>query len=87
MSVKFSDTLTTVSALQFRKASRSSLVTLFGMLIEVRPQSAKAPCPMVVMTASAANSAVFSFEHPAKAFFSMVDTVFGNTIFSNSISP
>ena len=54
---------------QFSKASRSSFVTLLGMSIEVRPQSANAPCPMVVIIASSAKLAVFIALQPLKALF------------------
>ena len=77
ISVRFSDTLTSVNAAQLRNASRSSFVTLFGMSIEVSPQSAKAPAPIVEITASSANLAVVMAVHPLNALFSMLVTPFG----------
>ena len=47
------------------------------MSIEVRPQSAKAPAPMVVITALSSNFAVFIAVHPLNALFSIVVTPFG----------
>ena len=90
-----------VSAWHFKKASLSIFTTFLGMLMLVMPQSAKAPAPILSISASEWNLTVFKLAHPMKALDSITLTDLGilndsrrrrpaktlRSSFSNSQSP
>ena len=63
--------------LQLRKASLAIFTTFLGMLIPCKPQSAKAPAPISLISASGSNFTLVILLHPLKALSPIAVTDLG----------